>query len=250
MIMDKEHPILKNRGVLTTFASIDLAPNDQLETGVSAINRDKQVIRMDKLYRDNDIIRFIESLGPLQSTLVVMDMPKNLSLSGRFLQEEVKMHPLRLHRSDGTIIERYEKRAARLYQALEAKGIKVLLYHHFATRLQYKMIIPHKSRSSQGCRALQTALEYQLELKKLPNNLAASSILESLVGAYSAWAVWAGQVNRHYTIEANAEDHFLLTPLALVRNKPRSSRVARLRRGLGIRPVLYNPTTNQDAPKP
>ena len=89
---------LEGLGLKQRFASIDLAPNAQLETGVSALDRNRALVRMDKLYMDQDLVRWVEALGPTSGTIVTIDMPKSLSIPNRWCQEEIKMHAHRLHR--------------------------------------------------------------------------------------------------------------------------------------------------------
>lgn len=201
-------------GLKHRFAAVDLAPNEQLETGFSALDRERTLVRMDKLYRNDDILAAIDSLGPSNGTVVAIDMPKSLSIPGRWRQEEIKMHPLRLTRVTGETTSRYESRGLKLYEALEKRGVVPLLYFNYWTRINYDMLLYFRSRSSQGCRALQNAIEYQLGLKNLPTNLAPSSVLESMVGAYAAWSLWAGQPHVDYEIHQDEAGHRILLPKA------------------------------------
>jgi hypothetical protein len=209
---DITHIPLEGLDLKFRFAAVDLAPNEQLETGFSAIDRERQIIRMDKLYQDKDIINTILNLGPPSGTVVVVDMPKSLSIPGRWAQEEIKMHAFRLRRPSGQEINRFEERGVRLYEALKDMGFLVFLYFNYWTRVNYDMLIPFRSRSPQGCRALQTAIEHQLNVKNLPNNLAPSSVLESLVGAYASWSLWAGRPSEDYELYLNEYGHRLMIP--------------------------------------
>jgi len=219
-------------GLKHRFCAVDLAPNDQLESGFSAMDRDRVLIRMDKLYRDDEMIAAIENLGPANSLIVVIDMPKSLSLPGRWRQEEIKMHPFRLK-----TLNRYETRGMRLYDRLRDKGILAFLYFNYWTRMNYDMLIPFRSRSPQGCRALQTMLEYQLAIKNLPTNLAPSSVLESVVGAYAAWSVPVGKPGTDYQVFETDTGQQILIPLEkphLTLPPPKRSRRYRRERGLHV----------------
>jgi len=228
--------VLPLLGTKFRFAAVDLAPNDQLESGFSVIDRDRNIIRMEKLYKNEDIIAAILNLGPPGGTIVVVDMPKSLSIQGRWRQEEVKMHALRLER-EGRKISRYEGRGPRLYQALQAKGLMTFLYFNYWARLNYEMLLPYRSRSPQGCRALQIAIEHRLGLKNMPGNLAPSSVLESLIGTYVAWSLWAGKPDRDYDIYKYQNDYRVIIP----RQKPHVGmpirRARRFKGKLQIRPT-------------
>ncbi len=222
-----------NLGLAHRFAAVDLAPNEQLESGFSAIDRERVLVRMDKLYRDTDIIMAVESLGPANGTIVVVDMPKSLSIPGRWRQEEIKMHALRLKRQNGSYTERYEERGLRLYDILEEAGATPFLYFNYWTRVNYDMLIPFRSRSPHGCRALQSAIEHQLGIKSLPTNLAPSSVLESMVGAYASWSVWAGTPGTDYEIFLTDSGYKALIPKARPHmGEARPRKVRRSRRQL------------------
>jgi hypothetical protein len=212
MTNDITHQPLPGLGLKLQFVGIDLAPNAQLETGLTVIDRNRQMVRMDKLYRDDEIIQTVSCLGPATGILVVMDMPKNLSFPGRWRQEEVKMHPLRLQRLSGERGNRYDDRGHRLYQILTEQGVSVLMYVNYWARVNYQMLLPFRSRSSQGCRALQVAIEHQLGIQGLPVNLMPSSVLESMVGAYASWALWAGKPGIDYSLYQNTEPYTFLVP--------------------------------------
>lgn len=229
---------LPELGLKLRFAAIDLAPNEQLETGFSVLDRERNLVRMDKLYRNEDIIAAVEHLGPPSGTIVVIDMPKSLSISGRWVQEEIKMHALRLERPSGQVINRFEKRGHQLYEILQAKGMMPFLYFNYWTRVNYDMLLPFRSRSPQGCRALQTAIEYQLDVKNLPSNLAPSSVLESIVGAYASWSLWAGKPHQDYDIYLDDMEHRVLIPKGrphLTEAAPRRYRKLRRFRSFGPR---------------
>lgn len=187
-------------GLKYRFAGIDLAPNVQLESGFSVVDRERTLIRMEKLYTDAEMIQHVMDLGPASGTIVVIDMPKSLSVQGRWRQEEIKMHPLRLNQADGSAVDRYEQRGRRMLMALQEKGVEAYLYYNYLTRLSYDLLLPYRSRSPQGCRALQTALSEVLGVKNMPTNLAPSSVLESIVGSYASWTMWAGQAGKDYEL--------------------------------------------------
>lgn len=210
---DITHEFSALLGLKLRFVGVDLAPNEQLETGFSAMDRERTLVRMDKLYTDAEIVSAIKNLGPVSGTVVVIDMPKSLSISGRWRQEEIKMHPLRLKRSSGETVSRFEKRGFRLYRALQELGVLPLMYFNYWARVNYDMLIPFRSRSPQGCRALQSAIEHQLGVKSLPTNLAPSSVLESIVGAYASWSLWKGEPGQDYEVHADEQDMHYMIPI-------------------------------------
>ncbi|MCA9788166.1 MAG: hypothetical protein KC462_00255 [Cyanobacteria bacterium HKST-UBA05] len=204
------------------FASVDLAPNDALETGFSAVDRDRTMVRVDKVYTDEQIVNVVLNMGPPPATLVLIDMPKSLSIPNRWQQEQVKMHPFRLTGhfdkstrldEDTQDVDRFERRGRRLYDAMLATGCKPLLYFNYWTRMNYDLLLPFRSRSPMGCRTLQAGIEDRLQLKQMPTNLSPSSVLESMVGAYAAWSVWGGKAGEDFEVAVDSENYEYLIAL-------------------------------------
>ncbi|MBX2859917.1 MAG: DUF429 domain-containing protein [Vampirovibrio sp.] len=201
-----------------TFTGVDLAPNDTLETGVSALDRNGSLIRMDKLNADKDIVAYIKALGPPSGIVVAIDIPKSLEIPGKWRQEEVKMHPLRLVRpTDGKTTDRYASRGWRLYDMLLEEGVMPLIYTNYQAKMRYKVDVPFRTRTPQGCRALQLALKQTLRIGHIPTNLAPISVLESMVGSYVAWSVFSGKESTHFSLYRDEDNRIHVEPRQRVR---------------------------------
>lgn len=219
-----------NPGQWFRFASVDLAPNDQLESGFSALDRDRQLVRVDKLYKDKEIIDAVLHLGPAKGTVLLIDNPKSLSIPNRWQQEQIKMHPFRLYRDEGRPkADRFEQRGRNLYEALAKHGVMTFLYFNYWARMKYDLLLPFRSRSPLGCRTLQAGIEDRLGLKLMPTNLAPSSVLESMVGAYAAWSVWAGVLEKDFDYALDEAGYRYMLPKSrpMVKPTPRRRRSRR-----------------------
>ncbi len=234
-----------NMGDKWWFMGVDLAPNDMLETGVVALDRNRTMIRMDKLGSDEQILCFVDSLGPAQNVVVALDIPKNLSIRGRWRQQEVKMFPFRLERStemeafkaleigvdattDGVEVledrcseneaftNRWAERAWTLYRTLSERGVCVVLYFNHLAKPRYDLSIPFRTRTPRGCKALQAVIRKHLALSDMPTNLAPSSVLDAMVGAYTAWSLYQGEYGTHYRLFWDREHCVMLDPLKRV----------------------------------
>jgi hypothetical protein len=199
-------------GTRWTFVGIDLAPNESLETGIVALDRSKNIIRTDKLYTNDDILLFLDNIGPANNLIVSIDLPKSLSIPGKWRQEEIKFHPLRLNRQgDEKTLSRFAQRATDLFYVLQAKGMFTVVFINTQARMRYDMNIPYRSRSPQGCRALQALIKLRLGIPNVPSNLAPSSVLDAMIAAYTAWSVYKGTSGVHYQLY---QEHLATSPLA------------------------------------
>ncbi len=203
------------------FVGIDLAPIDSLETGISVIDRDRRIVRMEKMNDDDQLLQFIDRLSPVDNIIVALDIPKSLNIVSKWRQQQIKMHPGRVSiPAFGDFIEpgsvpseRFAQRAKDFYDALESRGILTVGFFAAHAKLRYSLNIPFRSRSPQGCRALQAALRQRLQIKDVPTNLAPSSVLDAMVGAYTAWLFCYGREAEHFKLYEDDEDRLYLDPL-------------------------------------
>lgn len=203
------------------FVGVDMAPIDTLETGVAALDRNKHLARMDKLDSDEQIYAFLRGLGPKSGVVIGLDVPKSLSIPGKWRQQEVKMHPLRLDRKDGSEpLDRFAPRAREFYDKLQAEGYFVFNYFTYQARMRYNILSPFRNRTPQGCRAQQNALKEVLGIQGLPSNLAPSSVLDASIGAYAAWSLYKGVEGRDYKLYQDDEKRLYLDPLAMPAERP------------------------------
>jgi len=220
---------LGNLGDKWLFVGIDLAPIDSLETGIAVIDRNRKLLRMEKLSTDADVLRMLESLGPRSGLIICLDLPKSLSLESKWRQQEIKMHPLRLntvHREE--TVDRIAPRAWELYAEMVRRGYLVLNYFTPHAKLRYQISVPFKSRTPQGCKALQGAIKHQLGIQDLPVNLAPSSVLDAMIGAYLGWTVFKGKDGQQYELYRNEVGQRFVDPMAIIQPKRRKPRRRRM----------------------
>lgn len=200
------------------FVGIDMAPIDNLETGIAVIDRKKQVMRMDKLDEDETLLKFLDNLSPPENLVVALDIPKSLSIPSKWRQQQIKMHPLRLtakspHTPEAVPTDRYAQRAKDFYDEVQKRGILIFSFFTPHAKLRLDLNTPFRHRSPYGCRALQALLKQKLAIRDIPNNLAPSSVLDAMVGAYSAWLVCHGQEQENYKLYRDDEERLYLDPL-------------------------------------
>jgi hypothetical protein len=197
------------------FVGLDLAPSDSLESGIAVLDRKRCLMRMEKLSHDADLLAFLDNLAGSANVMVVLDIPKTLSLTSKWRQQEVRMHPLTLQpTADGGVpSECYANRAKAFYKALEDRGILTFGFFTAHARLRYGLNIPYRHRSSAGCRAMQGSLKQRLGIRDFPSNLAASAILDATLAAYTGWLICHGKEAEHFKLYHDQEQRLYVDPL-------------------------------------
>lgn len=213
--------LAENHGEISdrfVFVGIDLAPIDTLETGVCVLDQSRTLIKSDKLGGDNEIFRFLGSYVPEpENAIIALDVPKSLSIQSKWRQQEIKMHPLRLEtRDEEKPIDRFAPRAREFYTRAENSGYLIFNFFSQHTKIRYDLDIPYKTRTPQGCRALQTLIRQRLQLENMPNNLSPSSVLDAMIGAYTAWALWRGHDGDDFKLYRDEDQRLYFDPLKRV----------------------------------
>lgn len=205
------------------FVGIDMAPIENLETGITVIDRNRRIMRMDKLNDDEELLLFLSNLAPAENLVVALDIPKSLSIPSKWRQQQIKMHPLRLGEKvpnevkEPVPTDRYAQRAKDFYDAVNDKGILIFSFFTAHAKLRYGLNIPFRNRSPQGCRAMQALLKQRLGIRDIPNNLAPSSVLDAMIGAYTAWLLCKGKEYDHFKLYQDDEQRLYLDPLKRTR---------------------------------
>lgn len=205
------------------FVGIDMAPIESLETGITVIDRDRRIVRMDKMNDDEQLLLFLENLSPPENLVVALDIPKSLNIPSKWRQQQIKMHPLCLDEQlehavcEPVPTDRYAQRAKDFYDTVSAKGILIFSFFTGHAKLRYDLNIPFRHRSPQGCRALQAMMKQRLGIQDVPTNLAPSSVLDAMIGAYTAWIVCKGKEGEHFKMFEDDENRFYLDPLKRTR---------------------------------
>ncbi len=200
------------------FVGIDMAPIDNLETGIAVLDRGRNILRMEKLDEDKDLLLFLKNLGPADNIVAALDIPKSLSIPSKWRQQQIKMHPLRLlekgpHIPETVPTDRYAQRAKDFYDAVEKQGILIFSFFTPHAKLRLDVNTPFRHRSPQGCRALQALLKQRLLIPNVPTNLAPSSVLDAMVGAYMAHMLCHGKESEHFKLYRDDEERLYLDPL-------------------------------------
>lgn len=205
------------------FVGIDMAPIENLETGIAVLDRDRRILRMDKLNDDDELLLFLSNLAPPENLVVALDIPKSLSIPSKWRQQQIKMHPLRLNEPSPNgyrelvPTDRYAQRAKDFYDAVNQKGILVVSFFTAHAKLRYGLNIPFRHRSPQGCRAMQAMMKQRLGIKDVPTNLAPSSVLDAMIGAYTSWLLCKGKDGDNFKLYQDDEQRLYLDPLKRTR---------------------------------
>lgn len=173
------------------FVGISIGSSITSETGIAVIDKDLNLLRVDKTFNLADLKTYISNLAPVDSMIVCVDLPKHSGmLNGKWRQEAKNTQVFKLNNTFGakqSWVERFSDRGSEICDTLNSLGVDVFRYYCYFTKNTLKLSPPYKSRSPVACKYLQMIIQNNLKIKNIPSNLIAISGLDALIGAYTCW---------------------------------------------------------------
>lgn len=172
------------------FIGLMLAPSANMESGVAILDRDNQIILIDKLFSMQDVQHMLDNFSSLKQSQVCISLPwDNSMLNGRW---RLFSKPYQLVSSDSRFMnvdnwtQRFSNRGSDYFTSLIENGIKLNRFELYLTRQSLGLDSYFKERSPADCKALQSALKIQYGFSSLSSNMMPMAQLEALVGAVLA----------------------------------------------------------------
>ena len=183
------------------YAGISLTPTDSFESGITVLDGRRQIVRMDKFLTDALPLQQLACLAQPEQMVVAVDLPKNISITGKFRFEKIRMHPFRTEAPDGSEQSRYADRLDSFLNGLIALDIEPVLFSASQVRQAWQMQPPFRSRSSQYCKQLHSLLRLEMGVTPMGTQMPAASLLDALVASLVGWSIYHGKAGEHYQLE-------------------------------------------------
>lgn len=170
------------------FVGISLGSNSTNETGVAILDRDMNIITLDKLFSMEDVRFFLKRLVGRQNSIINIAMPENplmLNAKWKLISREYQLvQSCDLIHQESDWIQRYSHRGCDVFADLKKDGIDVFRYDIHELKSSLSLSGVYKDRSPVDCKALQSALKFKYGFKALPSNMLPVSQLEAILGAF------------------------------------------------------------------
>lgn len=172
------------------YMGISLSAGSTIDTGLAVLDENDNIILLDKFYKMNDIVSFLENYSNLKYSKICVSLPWDRSMldgKWRILSKPYQMvatNPHIKNRENWT--QRYSSRGAEFFKELNEKGVEVNRFELYLTRQSMNLNSSYKERSPADCKFLQQFLRLEWGFDSLPNNMMPMSQLEAIVGALLA----------------------------------------------------------------
>jgi hypothetical protein len=200
-----------------TFVGISLSPLATADSGIAVMDKDLNILRIDKFYNIEDFTHYLTSFGPLDSCVFCIDLPKNINMvNGKWRYESryTKMFKLRDYGENKfEWAERFSDRGTDVCDGLKRSGLEVYRHYSYFTKTKLDLLPPFKSRTPSAGRYLQLTIEDKLNIKGIPPSFLALSGLDAVIAAYAAWKSANAEEDKGYKILGNYRDIPIISAL-------------------------------------
>lgn len=194
--------VIQIKGKKFFYVGLSISHAATEETGIAVIDNDLNILRLDKVYRLNDINFFLENLCGKNGAVIAADIPYNqMFLIGKWRQESKHYQPITIrthYKSDQQWSKRQSTRGSDLCKKLNSQGYDVIRYNFAYSKQAMGIASPLQENTPMACKYLQDMLKEKIGLKNITSNMMPLSSLKALVGAYIAWQTINGEQGKDF----------------------------------------------------
>lgn len=193
---------IKNKESKLCFVGISLGESGSAETGIAVLDRELNLLRVDKAYNLSELKLNLAHIAPFESTVACIALPRNMMmLNGKWRIESKYTQSFKLGKFDSSKYiwtQRFSDRGSELCKSFMEEGMEVFRYNCSYTQTALQITPPYRSRTPAACKYLQMILENKLNITGMPTNLIPLPAMNAIIGAYTAWRMTTGEENEGY----------------------------------------------------
>ncbi len=185
---------MKNVSDKQFFIGLSLAPNSNYDSGVAVLNKNNEIILLDKLYSDEDIEFFFKNFNSIENSIIAVSLAQDTSLldgkwrmSAKNYQELSDNFKINAH----NWTNRLTPRCTRFFHNLLLEDNAIFRYFNFQLRQALALTPHYPERNSLDCKDIQTSLKIKYGFD-MPDNMLPASNLEGILGGIFAREITHG----------------------------------------------------------
>ena len=194
---------LTNKTSKISFIGVNLGSNNVSETAVAVMDRDLNIITLNKLYTMQDIRYYFDNLPGKKECMVAISIPDNeIMISSKWKYLSRTYHPVNLNSPIKNIddwADRFSPRGSEYFTELTQNGLDIVRCDLDNLKKQLGLCYSFRDRTPIDCKTLQITLRSKLNIKNLPSNMLPVSQLEAILCAYLSHSIIFGEENKDFT---------------------------------------------------
>jgi len=192
------------------YIGITIGENSSCDSGICILNRDNEIIRIDKAYSIDELTECVRNIAGKKNSVICVDMPEYYEmLEGKWRIVNKGIRPLNLdgeYKGKDNWTSRYSDRGSDFYRKLEKEYSHVYRYCSNFTKTILNLHPYMKERTPAGCKFLQLTIKEKLGIKNFPPNMVPVSVLDAILGAYIAKTIANGNQGEDYDFDFKYKD--------------------------------------------
>ena len=182
--------LIQDKETKFSYIGIALGGQSTTESAVALINRNKQIIMLDKLFSVSDVKYYLNNFAGKKNAVILVSIPENeIMLSSKWkyysrTYDLVNFDTKMINREDWT--NRYSSRGSEYFGELKQKGIDIYRFDIENMKQFFGNSCAYKERSPIDCKVLQETLRIKYNMYELPVNMMPAAQIEALMGALLA----------------------------------------------------------------
>lgn len=193
---------IENKETKLCFVGVSLGESGSVETGIAVIDKNLNLIRVDKSYNLSDLKLNLAKIAPPESIVACVGIPRNIMmLNGKWRIESKLTRSLKLGNFESSKYnwtQRFSDRGSELCKSFREEGMEVFRYNCDYTKNTLQLNPPYRSRTPAACKYLQMIIENKLNISGLPSNLLPLPAMNAIIGAFTAWKLATSEENEGY----------------------------------------------------
>jgi hypothetical protein len=180
------------------FIGISLGSSSTDDSGICVLSAENELIKVDKAYSINEISQCIDNIAGKNNSVICVDLPKyNTLLNGKWRMEAKPYQSFNINGKQTSEkdnwTDRFSERGSELCKNLISQGYELYRYNSDYTKTLLGINTYVRTRTPLGCKILQQAIKERLEIQGFPANMVPLSVLDAVLGAYTAKLIEKGQ---------------------------------------------------------
>ncbi len=184
-----------NLALKNFFMGISLSNSQNYDSSVAILDKNRQIISMDKFYDTRDLEIFLNNYNSIDQTIFCASLPSDSALlegKWRIHSKNYKMLDNKFEINKNNWTNRLSKRGCDILTKYKEEGAQIFRFDISQLRFAYQLAPTYLLRSSFDCKSLLSALKIKYNFKQLPENMPPASNLEALLGAMFAYDISKG----------------------------------------------------------
>jgi len=182
--------IIKSKDLKTSFIGISLGGLSTTESACAVLDRNLNIITLDKLFSMSDVKYFLDNYAGKQNAVIMVSIPENeVMLSSKWkynsrTYDVVNLDHNMINRDDWT--NRFSTRGSEYFKELDDAGIDIYRFDVDNMKKVFGNCFAYRERTPVDCKSLQDTLRIKYNMRELPVNMLPVAQLEAILGAILA----------------------------------------------------------------